>query len=434
MSSEFADIPCGENCNAECEIRSKMIALQQTLVSLPDDKAAELVHTFFDSYRALCRLSPVVGEQYTPDVVLPALFDFLVSAKYAERMVSDGGWTYCAGNEMNEGPALYFPYLKTCPRCSVKRGIKPSAKANKPASDPIGEIASNATILILSELIRWIAPAVRFGKSTDRQGDVDLVIYDQEMVALAEIKSSPLSVYPLEIELARPMTEVRDGESMPKRDHSQATADVDKSELSLYLPHIDLRIPLGRASDDDWPYPALIRFVSEPQNTGLVISAWNELYDVYSTVRRGRGGRRSQVDSRKWLTCGCGSTVDDSKNAPGLERTDDIKKGTYQVLKFGTYYKEKCPRRILRAVLISNFLPLHGFDRYLSEMHDVIWTKEKYSVSLRGDAMPRDVVAFHANSVFNLYDALLCLTRSIYRDEHLREISSLDKFMGAFCK
>jgi len=250
---------------------------------------------------------------------------------------------------------------------------------------------------------------------------------------LGEIKSSPLVVYPLEIRLARPMTEVRDGVSVLKRDHSPATADIGARELSLYIPHKDLRIPLGRSSEDNWPYPALIRFLNEPQNVSLFVAAWKELYDVYAAVRGGRGRRRGDIDDRKWLTCGCGSKVDDSKNAPGLDRTDDIKKGTYQVLKFGTYYKEKCPRRVLRTALVSNFLPLHGFDRYLSEIQDVIWTKEKYSVALNGDAMLGDVVAFQSDGVFNLYDALLCLTRSIYRDEHLREISSLDRFVEVFC-
>jgi hypothetical protein len=152
MGSEFVDIPCGSNCDVECEIRNKMIELQETLVSPPANKAAD----------------------------------------------------------------------------------------------------------------------VKFGKSTDRQGDVDIVIYDQEMVALVEIKSSPLSVYPLEIKLARPMTEVRDGASVPKRDHSPATADIDRAKLSFYAPHIDFRIPLGRTSESNWPYPALIRFVSEPQKTRRV--------------------------------------------------------------------------------------------------------------------------------------------------------------------
>jgi hypothetical protein len=434
MNSTFYDMPCGKSCEAHCEIRSKMIALQQTLVPPPDDRAAELVHIFFDSYRNLCRSSSKMEEHYTPDIALPALFDLVVSAKYAARMVSDGGWIYCSGKDLSEGPVLYFPYLKTCPRCSVKRGIKPAAKANKPASAHIGDAASDATLLILSELINQIAPEVKLGKSTDRQGDVDVVIYDQEMMALAEIKSSPLFVYPLEIPLTRPMTEVRDGESVSKRDHSPATADIDRAAIAFYAPHIDLRIPLGEHQGTDWPYPALIEFVSDPPNVKNLVSAWKELQNIYANMRRGRGGRRSDIDNRKWLICGCGSSVDDSKNAPGMDRTDDIKKGTYQVLKFGAYYKEKCPRRILRAVLVSNFLPLHGFDRYLSEMQDVLWTKEKYSVAPSADVALDNVISFQSDSVFNLYDALLCLTRSIYRDEHLWKISSLDRFVEAFCR
>jgi hypothetical protein len=43
------------------------------------------------------------------------------------------------------------------------------------------------------------------------------------------------------------------------------------------------------------------------------------------------------------------------------------------------------------------------------------------------------MMAFQADSVFNLYDALLSLTRSIYRDEHLCQISSLDRFVARFC-
>lgn len=420
MDPTFSDMPCGENCKTQCKAHNKMIKLQKTLIPPPTDKAAELVQTFFVSYRNLCCSSSKTEKEYTPDIALPALFDLVVSAKYAERMVSDGGWIYCTGKDLDEGPALYFPYLKTCPRCSVKRGIKPSAKANKPVSAHIGDAASDATILILSELINQIAPGVKLGKSTDRQGDVDLVIYDQEMIALAEIKSSPLSVYPLEIRLTRPMTEVRHGESVSKRDHSPATADIDRAEIAFYAPHINLR--------------TLIEFVSDPSKLKNLVSAWKELQDVYANMRRGHGGRRSDIDNRKWLICGCGSSVDDSKNAPGMDRTDDIKKGTYQVLKFGTYYKEKCPRRILRAVLVSNFLPLHGFDRYLSEMQDVLWTKEKYSVAPSEGVTWDNLLSFQADSVFNLYDALLCLNRSIYRDEHLWEISSLDRFVEAFCR
>ncbi|MGQ4808455.1 hypothetical protein NKDENANG_01838 [Candidatus Entotheonellaceae bacterium PAL068K] len=351
MNDPIATPPCGLNCDAACEIREKMTDLQQSLVPTPTDDAFVVVQTFFRAYRRVCQSAPESIERYPPDIALPALFDLLVSSKYTQRMVSNGGWTYCAGAESDVAPALY---------------------------------------------------------------------------------SSPLVVYPLEIQLNRPMTEVRDGVSVPKRDHSPATADIDTASTSFYVPHIDLRIPLGERDSSRWPYPALIDFVSEPQQIQLLISAWKELYDVYAAVRQGRSGRRD-VDNRKWLTCGCGGKVDDSKNAPGIDRTDDIKKGTYQVLKFGTYYKEKCPRRLLRAALVSNFFPLRDFDRYLSELKDVIWTKEKYSADLDQAAVPSDVAAFDARGIFNLYDALLCLTRSIYRDDHLREIVSQENFIAKFC-
>ena len=76
-----------------------------------------------------------------------------------------------------------------------------------------------------------------------------------------------------------------------------------------------------------------------------------------------------------------------------MDRTDDIKKGTYQSLKFGTYYKEKDARRIVRSLIASNFFPLRTFDRYLSEMTDVIWTKEKYSRTLSVD-IPENFLTF----------------------------------------
>jgi len=269
---------------------------------------------------------------------------------------------------------------------------------------------------------------VKIGKSKDRQGDVDAIIYDETMIALLEIKSSPLVIYPLEVRLSHPMTEVYDGTSGPKHNHSVATASLDTSELSLYIPHIDLHIPLGKHRTGNWPYARLAEFVSSPQNIVKIIALWKELYDLYA----GRG-QRKPIDYRQWLICGCGSPVDDSKNAPGMDRTDDLKKGTYQVLKYGAYYKEKCPRRRMRAVLSSNLLALRGFDRYLAEVQDMIWTKDKYSITLGDSITSNGIKAFHSNNIFNLYDALICLTRSIYRDEHLHEISSLERFMNELC-
>lgn len=115
MNQDFANLPCGLNCPPECEIRNKMRELQNSLTALPADGATQLVSTFITSYQELCQSSLGSVELYPPKIALPALFDLVLSAKYAKRMVSDGGWLYCDGSSLNERPALYFPFLKTCP-------------------------------------------------------------------------------------------------------------------------------------------------------------------------------------------------------------------------------------------------------------------------------------------------------------------------------
>lgn len=430
MSSYFGDLPCGANCLATCPIKDKMTSLQESLVQCQNENSKLLIRAFLTSYRALCMAYPKHIKGLVPDVALPALFDLLASAKYAEKMMSDGGWTYCAGAG-EEQPYLYFPFLKTCPRCSVQFGVKPLVKSNKPGSDAIGEMSGNATIEIISEILALAAPQLKIGKSSARQGDVDMVMYDDSILVLAEIKSSPLVVYPIESPLGKKMTETKEGVSQFKRDHTEATLLLDQAVLFMYLPHVNERIPLGQYNHADWPYAGITDYLKKPENVKLIISAWRDLYEVYSSERRGRSTRQN-VDNRKWLTCGCGGSVDDSKNAPGLDRTDDIKKGTYQVLKFGTYYKEKCPRRSIRSALISNFLAVNGFDRYLLEVQDVIWTKDKYSISISSDH--KGVRAFREDSVFNLYDALLCLTRSIYQDTYLKDVLSVEKVIQSLCQ
>ena len=419
--------PCGKNCENDCEIRSKMIALEGTLIEPPEDGAAELIHTFFESYQELVQTSDDQDQPSPPDTALSALFDFVVSAKYVERMLANEGWTYCSGVDSTENPALFFPFVQTCPRCSVLRGIRPRTPANKPKSDPIGRIANDTTMLIFAELMKRIAPGARIAKSTTQVGDVDLVIYDQDVMALIETKSSPLSVFPPKTILPEPLTESRNGEVIDKPDHSNATADIS-GDLFLYVPHLDLHIPLGEKSQKGWPYPALIQFVTNRENIVNIIAAWEQLFESYS---KGKTQATKDKDFRRWITCGCGGQVDDSKNAPGLDRSDDIKKGTYQVLKFGTNYKEKCPRNRIRSVLMSNFMALHGFEAYLSEMQDVIWTKEKYFVTV-DDANQSGTVVLQADRMFNLYDAVITLTRSIYRDKHLQNISNISNLAGTF--
>jgi len=367
-----------------------------------------MVRAFFDGYAQLIENSEEARRIYPYTIVLPALFDLVLSAKYAARAIANAGWTYCDGSDYGDRPAKYFPFLKACPRCTVKRNHRPAAKSNKPPSDTIGTIACDVTSLILAEYLARVAPGLHIARSTQRAGDADAVIYGDGLVALAEIKSSPLVIYPLEIQLPERLTESREGEAAPMADHASVTDDLT-GPLSLYLPQWDARIPLG-PRDPAWPYATLTRFVADPGIVEIVLAAWRDLYEIYAGSRQGRG----VTERRRWLMCGCGSPVDDSKNAPGLDRTDDIKKGTYQVLKYGTSYKDQCLKRVIRAVLVSNVFPLRLYDTYLADMEEVIWSKIRHIIS-----SDNDVMSFTKAHIFNLYDSLLCLTDSRYRDEQL---------------
>lgn len=426
----FLDMPCGINDPEAGDVGVKFAQLQEQLILISDSShAAKLIKSFLHSYRNFyCQIPLEQRENYPPNMALGALFDLVVSAKYAERLVADGGWTYCAGDNLSDGSSLYFCYLQTCPRCSVRKGIKPKVASNKPKSDTIGEICGDVTYEILSEIIKVNSPSIKIGKNRDRQADVDFVFYDTNLLALGETKSSPLAIYPLEVRLNNSLTEVRDGERSPKRDHTQATVNISQAEILMYIPHQNLRINLGQVKTNQWLYQSLIQYVQDPENVVVLIMAWKELYEVYAANLI-----RGQTDNRKWITCGCGGGVDDSKNKPGMDRTDDIKKGTYQSLKFGTYYKEKDSRRIVRSLIASNFFPLRSFNRYLAEMTDVIWTKEKYSRKL-SFTIPDNLLAFSRNDLFYLYDAIICFTESIYMDDSLRAITSLDIYSNSINK
>jgi len=426
--SYFEDVPCGINDgSAKASLREKISGLQENLIRIPSGNPDDVVDTFLDSYKELRNN----GYTVSPNSAFACLFDLLVSAKYAERLVSDDGWTYCAGHDINEGPSLYFPYMKTCPRCSVSKGIKPKIDSNKPTSGSIGDISENSNYQIFRHILSHISPDVKMGKDKRTRSDVDVVIYNNDRLILGETKSSPLVLYPLEIQLGRQLTEVKEGESVGKTDHTPATKDVMDNDIYMFIPHRAERIPLGDASGDDWPYEGINEYIDEPSNIRFLIDAWNELYDVYKSNPRG------DEDLKRYILCGNGSSlddastsIDDSKNKPGMDRTDDIKKGTYQSLKYGTYFKEKSENRKISAVIATNMFPLRTYKRYLAEMVRVVWTKEKYSQNVNIDLDNYDLKAFKKDDLFYLYDAIIGLSESIYMDEGIKSLISIDEYMS----
>lgn len=409
-------MPYGINSNKGGGLlREKVVELQNNLEIIPKGPSNNIIETYIDSYLRLRGN----GINLNPNFAFSCLFDLIVSAKYADRLVSDDGWTYCEGRD-NESPCLYFPYMGTCPRCSVRHNERYSVNSNKPGSDPIGDISGDTTYQIIRYVMNHNSPSAKIGKSSNRQGDVDFVIYRDDVLALGETKSSPLVLYPLEIELNRRLTQVHEGVSTDKQNHTAATRDIYNSEMSMYIPHRNERIKLGSYSNN-WPYESINSFVDKPANVQFLVNSWVELFRVYKDNPYG------DSDRRRWAMCGCGGGVDDSKNKPGMDRTDDIKKGTYQALKFGTYFKEESSSRDVRAFIATNLFPLRTFKRYIAKMTEVIWTKEKYSEEIDSEEFD-DLVSFREGNLFNLYDAIVGFTKSVYMDEDIEEITSIEEF------
>src|SRR5690606_25346272 len=96
-----------------------------------------------------------------------------------------------------------------------------------------------------------------------------------------------------------------------------------------------------------------------------------------------------------WLTNACGTpspiptgwqkrrvgsgyeSVSDSKTSVGMDRTDDIKKGIYQVLKLGSEGKPTSKNWDYKVGIVSNIHPARHFDDYLQSLKDIVWTNDE---------------------------------------------------------
>jgi hypothetical protein len=417
--SETPDLTCDDE---GCPVREKMNRIADRLVPPPEDESTALIAAFLDTYASVRRERP---ERAALDigVALPALFDLVVSGHYAAAL-SEPTWTYCAGRE-DEPPVAYSPFLKatstprdltTCPRCAGRHDQEVVVASNKPESDNIGVDSESATTLLLAEIIDRIGSEADIYNSTNRRGDVDVVVDAEDTTVLAELKSSPLFPLPLSVRWADLPHTTEPEDHTPVTGPEPDLADLD---LAFSLPHTGRRIAVGPRTDDDWPFPQLRERFCDPDTVTAYLTAWNEVYEVYAA----NAGLRGEREPRRWLYAGCGGDTSDSKQKPGLDRTDDIKKGTYQVVKYTTTYKDRCSGDHIRSALVSNFYPTRQYEDYYEDMADLKLVKPEHQMSDQDDGLR----SFPAENVYNMYDAILCLTDALYNDDRLRELAGPER-------
>jgi len=175
-------------------------------------------------------------------------------------------------------------------------------------------------------------------------------------------------------------------------------------------------IPLGLVKSDYWPFKPIADFLIDPLNSDTVekmYSTWKSARNAYSKKDResrlyflanaSGGPPKIAKDRDNWPRK---ESISDSKTSAGMDRTDDIKKGIYQVLKLGV--KNKSDSNIETA-LISNLPAYRHGSEYVDPFVPILWGTEDNLVEENGaEYLRRDDLRY-------IFDHLITLDSPILR-------------------
>lgn len=365
-----------------------------------------------------------------PGLSLAAAFDLIVAAEYYTKLTNKG-WLYCPVNDV---PLLIYPYTNTCPRC-VLHGSFEFHQANKLPSGTIGRTTSRLLCVFLKQLFKINSRDLKIYHGAE---PVDVIIHDEteNVILLAEVKAAPLTTLALAASV-EVQTEIGDeGEPIPCSHSPTDNSFLASSNLQMILPQlddvdwnyelIDLGVKGSRGSAT-WAYEQIGRnFGEDNQLFYRYFQFWNIAYSAYNKTARGRGKLPQAV---YWLTNACGQpipkpfnwpmrrsgegyeSVSDSKSSVGMDRTDDIKKGIYQVLKIAATGKPKPSQTVVKTALLSNIHAVRHYNDYLLDLQDVIWTLDETGKAKQVSDLPPE------KEMYNLFDGIITFTQSHVRDE-----------------
>jgi hypothetical protein len=363
------------------------------------------------------------------NMVSAALFDLVCNAEYLHGRITNRSWIYCNRDRAADDPTVhaYYCFLKQCPKCCQDRGldIRISGAQHKPTSHHIGEITTVATAVFLTLLGKSAAKPLDVGVISKQSHNVDAIAWRDDLLVLFEIKASPLVTYPVRTTLSAPFTEDNDDGPVEIAQHKLIDVEYRQHDLALYLANTDKEIPLGRPREKQWPYLQIADFLSTPDGLLTYMEAWGEIFLGYSIPKVARTGRDIVLG---YLANGWGDEIDSNKTKGGLGRTDDIKKGIYQLLKFAAYYRDGSPDLAVRGALTANIDPLFLYDAYLEKLIDGRWAPSR---KFRQSVTRPDYQEILERDLFYIYDAVLAFNRPIVNDPLLRGCFDFPPFEAA---
>ncbi|MEG8018782.1 hypothetical protein [Sphingomonas sp. LR55] len=308
-------------------------------------------------------------------IYLAALFDLCATGLYTNGLQKSA--EFVSDAVVCDETQAFFPLTWMCPHCVAKgkpldecylpdavrkaepRGSFPFKdyprveRLAKPGGRAIGDFGIKILKAILRGVFLKTAPEIVMRDGGGIRGEFDLTFASEQHLIFGEVKAKPLIVYPLRIGLSA-------APSLGGHRWHRISAR-DAKDMTIYLAASDYHLPITPPTvldSDVWPLPQLATLLGDPNHLETIVQNWKLHLDRY------RAWVNEPRDTR-WHRFGCGNfsvredgvsvekRVANTKELPGLDRTDDVKKGMAQLLRFARY-KHDCPQRAISCVLIGN--------------------------------------------------------------------------------
>lgn len=358
---------------------------------------------------------------------LASYFDLIVSAEYYKK-IGHTKWFYCPEGQQG----AFVHYTNTCPRCVLKKSKFYYHSSSKPESGQIGQVTGTILCKMLATYFDLNNTPIKVKRGKE---PIDVLFFEEatNTLLLAEIKAAPLVVLPLFVKTDRMITH-SESKGVSDLNHKNIEiTNLGKESLYITLPCPDGEIEFIEFAkqidfeNSEWPVLALKELVKNNQVfLEKYFQFWKTAFNAYSSSKK--------EEPIFWLTGACGQpnprpeiwpkrktgggfeSVSDQKTSVGMDRTDDIKKGIYQVLKIGAESKpNKYGNWCIKTGLISNIHAVRHYDEYLKTLGDIVWTNDRSGKALAVSDLPPET------PLYNLFDGIISFSTSRVRDRWIKE-------------
>ncbi|MEI8078430.1 MAG: hypothetical protein WCH61_02225 [bacterium] len=368
---------------------------------------------------ALAKAKLLVENELPIGLILAACFDLVVASKFY-RFTKPENWLWCKHGDFD-----IYPILNACPLCVLQNHFI-KHNGNKPSSGSIGPSTSQALREIL--VAYYHLSGKGFLRVFNGSEPADLVVIDSKnkQCFIAEVKASPLFTPPLAVKHASSSFQTDKDGARPLNHFQGTLRNLHTQSVSLIIPQVGgkytlWKMPPKGLGSDQWPDNAIITAIrSDEDGFKKYLLSWVNMWNAYA--------EKNNSDALFYFTGACGlprhagdewekssngkpvGTISDGKTSVGMDRTDDIKKSTFQMLKLGIESRNRdLGGWALKIGLASNLHAARHHETYLKPYEDIVW----------GWSPERGV---NPADWYNLFDGIVSFSKSHTRDEWIQSL------------